>query len=91
MKKDNELEDVIMSTISNIASLLFIVLCDIYPELATTKLEDVFNEKFKIDVMAFIQDYRRSVHEGNEFKITAQRIAQAYTQQRFFEKNYLQR
>lgn len=86
MKKYNESEDVIKSTISDIASSLFIVLCDCYPELATTELEDIFNETFKSDVMGFIQDYRRSVHEGTEFRTTAQRIAQAYTQQRFFEK-----
>lgn len=86
MKKDNESEDVIKSTISDIASSLFVVLCDCYPELATTELEDIFNETFKNDVMVFIQDYRRSVHEGIEFRTTAQRVAQAYTQQRFFEK-----
>ncbi|WP_241640783.1 hypothetical protein [Rosenbergiella epipactidis] len=86
MKKDHESEDVINSTISDIASSLFIVLCDYYPELATTELEEIFNETFKSDVMVFIQDYRRSVHEGTEFRTTAQRITQAYTQQRFFEK-----
>lgn len=86
MKKDHESEDVINSTISDIASSLFIVLCDCYPELATTDLEDIFNETFKSDVMVFIQDYRRSVHEGTEFRTTAQRIAQAYTQERFFAK-----
>lgn len=86
MKKYHESEDVIKSTISDIASSLFIVLCDCYPELATTELEDIFNETFKSDVMVFIQDYRRSVHEGIEFRTTAQRITQAYTQQLFFEK-----
>ena len=86
MKKDHESEDVIKSTISDMASSLFIVLCDFYPELATTELEEIFNETFKSDVMVFIQDYRRSVHEGAEFRTTVQRIAQAYTQQRFFEK-----
>ncbi|HIE9829655.1 TPA: hypothetical protein ACXRWW_004780 [Klebsiella variicola subsp. variicola] len=86
MKKDNESEDVIKSTISDMASSLFVVLCDCYPELATTELEDIFNETFKNDVMIFINNYRQSVTNGAEFKPIGKDIAQKYTQQRFFEK-----
>lgn len=77
-------EGLILSAIENMAFFLFSVLSDCYPEIATSELEDVFNEEFKTDVVAFVKNYRNNI--GNRVSISGKQLAQTYSNHRFFEK-----
>lgn len=77
-------ESVILSAIENMAFFLFSVLSGCYPEIATSELEDVFNEEFKSDVVAFIKNYRKNA--GNRIAMSGKDLAQVYSNQRFFAK-----
>lgn len=77
-------ENVISSAIENMAFFLFSILSDCYPEIATSELESIFNEEFRIDIVAFIKNYRKSA--GNRIAMSGQDFAQIYSNQRFYEK-----
>lgn len=77
-------EDVISSAIENMAFFLFSILSDCYPEIATSEFEDVFNKEFRIDILSFIKNYRKSA--GNRMAMSGKDLAQIYSNQRFYEK-----
>lgn len=77
-------DGVIASATDHMAFYLFSVLSDCYPEIATSEFENVFNEEFKIDISAFIKNYRKGI--GNRIAVSGKELAQVYSSQRFYEK-----
>ncbi|EHP7645616.1 hypothetical protein AADG43_001600 [Escherichia coli] len=83
--KETESNDgVITSATDHMAFYLFSVLSDCYPEIATSEFEDFFNEEFKVDIAAFIKNYRKNI--GNRIAVSGKELAQVYSNQRFYEK-----
>lgn len=85
-EKTNDPEVLIQFAIDDMVSLLFVVICNCYPELATTEFESVFNEEFKNHVIIFTNDYFKSINNGTELRIIKKGFAQACSNQLFFEK-----
>lgn len=77
-------DEVIASATDHMAFYLFSVLSDCYPEIATSEFEAFFNEEFKIDIAAFIKNYRKSI--GDRIAVSGKELAQVYSNQRFYEK-----
>ena len=85
-EKINDPEVIIQFAIDDMVSLLFVVICNCYPELATTEFESVFHEEFKSHVIIFINAYFKSINKGTELKIIKKGFCQACSTQLFFEK-----
>mgnify|MGYP004712401087 CR=1 FL=1 len=86
MNKNPDLEMAIQCTIDEMASSLFVIICNFYPDFSTSELEGIFNEQFKSQVLIFVNDYFNSVNKHTELRMTAKDITQVYTHKSFFEK-----
>lgn len=85
-EKLNDPEIIIQFAIDDMISSLFAVICNCYPELATTDFEIIFNEEFKSHVIIFINNYFKSINKGAELRIINKGVTQACSHQLFFEK-----
>lgn len=77
-------DEVIAAATDHMAFFLFSILSGCYPEIATSEFENIFNDEFKFDVENFIKNYRKNI--GNRMTISGKDLAQAYSNQRFYEK-----
>lgn len=83
--KDSD-NEIISSAIESISFCLYTTLADCFPEMATAECENFFYEEFKIDIIAFVMDYRQNLNRRNALSIDRNSVIRAYTEQRFFEK-----
>jgi len=85
-EKTNDPEVLIQFAIDDMVSLLFVVICNCYPELATTEFESVFHEEFKSHVIIFINNYFKNIDKGTDLRTIKKGFTQACSNQLFYEK-----